>query len=201
GRTRVGRSSAGSQSRLPYYWGPFGFYSNDDGTFKFIAWENGQIRPIPRAPFDLWFYHSTGPATVSTHTVGDFPSTGVIDLTSVSARAMTASSSYPNVCCGTEMAADGRTDTGWASAPNDPAAPNPWLQASWPSDVPVHQVKIRGSRVTDDYGIRQARVDVRDAAGNVLWTTDVDLPLPYRDTDVDVPTGTPAARAVRLTVL
>jgi hypothetical protein len=65
----------------------------------------------------------------------------------------------------------------------------------------VHEVRIRGTRDGDYYGIRAGRIEVRDASDGILWSQDVSLPVVggSRDADVPVVPSVAGVRSVRFT--
>jgi hypothetical protein len=92
--------------------------------------------------------------------------------------------------------------TTWSSATTDSTTRVPRPSSSAPARArTIHEVRIRGTRAAnaDWTTIRQARIEVRDAAAAVLWSTEVSMPPPpqYRDADVPVP-AVPGASAVRI---
>ena len=158
-------------------------------------------RLVPREPFDVRFTSNQilNPTASATGTFAITPG-GTSDLTTTAGRTLHVSSSYPAPQYGPAAAVDGDLGTAWFTANGDAAnrGAAPFFEVMLAADATIRQVRVRGVRgYGDNYTIRRARIEVRDAGGSVLWSTEVDLPAPLRDADVPVPPV--SGRSVRLT--
>jgi hypothetical protein len=201
----VGNVSGTFRSESPYYGRPIAVQAPGNGTYRVQGSVTpGSVNLVPRAPFDLSFvFYGIGQTTTTAH--GDFPSTGTIDLTTLQGRSLSASSFYPyGGCCDPALAVDGNLQTFWQANTGDAASngKTPFLEVTFPGDTTVHEIRLSGRRDYDAYTIQKGRLDVMDAAGNVLWTLTQAFPLQggYRDADISVP-DVAGARSVRLTDL
>lgn len=205
GMTPVPHATATLRSRSLHYGRPLnvGHFTLNDGSFAIVT-NPAAGDFVPREAFDITA--SKGvlnlSQTVTATAAGTFPSAGVRDLATVPGRVLNPSSSYP-YWGPAWKATDGDLTTAWLAATGDTASPpyytSPFFELALPDDATVHEVRVRGRRNYSD-GIRRARVELRDLAGVVRWSSEVDLPLPGRDADIAAP-AVPGVRRVRLVSL
>jgi len=105
-----------------------------------------------------------------------------------------------------ENAVDDNIKTSWFSAQNDAAAhgTKPWLQANFPTDVPVSRVTILGNRDPEwlvGFTILEGSVTLYDKNGKVLKTERNKGTGNYRDFDFRYNPPIKGVRAVRFTSL
>lgn len=206
GATPVPSATAILRSRSLHYGRPqnVGHFTIGDGSFAILTNPAGGDF-VPREAFDITASKSVlnGTQTVTATVAGAFPTSGVRDLATVPGRVLNPSSS--NAYWGPSWrAADGDLTTAWLAATGDTALPPynraPSFELALPDDATVHEVRVRGRRTTDSVGIRRARIELISLSSVVLWSTEVDLPLPGRDADVAAP-AVPGVRRVRLVSL
>jgi hypothetical protein len=117
---------------------------------------------------------------------------------------LTASSTWPG--WPPENAIDDDIQTSWFSGSNDAAAKGtqPWLQANFPTDVPVSRVTILGNRDPAwliGFTILEGKVTLYDRDGRVLRTEQNKGTGNYRDFDFRFDPPIKGVRAVRFTSL
>jgi len=106
----------------------------------------------------------------------------------------------------TDNALDGNIESSWFSAQDDSAAMGrkPWIQATFPEDVPVARVTILGNRDPQwlkGYTILSGSITLYDKSGKVLKTETNEGIGNFRDFDFRFDPPVKGVRAVRFTSL
>ena len=202
GETPIASAGLRFRSRSLHYGHPVTFNAAADGSFLTPSPTASDPKLVPREAFDLTASKALGSLGTVSHTVsGDFPATGEIDLASVVDRAVRASSTAPSSSVG--RAVDGNLSTHWQSVSGDSASKGRRPSSRWSCPATPPCAAWCCGVGADGYSlIHLARVEIRDAAGAQLWSTE--LPLAGGDGEVDVPTDVPGlerSRSVRVTSL
>jgi hypothetical protein len=105
----------------------------------------------------------------------------------------------------TAKAFDGDEATSWFSAAGETASAGltPWVKATFPEDVLVRRVTIRGNREPqwpNGYSALEGRVELLDAAGKVLVARELKAAGDRHDFEFVPANGVGAVRAVKFTV-
>ena len=156
---------------------------------------------VPRVAFDLKTQVSDF-GTVSATASGDFPSSGVVELSAADGRTLQATSSAYS-SAGPTKAFDYDLDTSWRASADDSLdrGRTPWLEVAFPNPVTVHRVAVRGPRNGGGFASR-ARLELFDAAGLPAGTVEsLDLPAPAHDADVVLPAPVAGVARVRFVAL
>jgi hypothetical protein len=210
GVTPVPGTAVTFRSRSPHFGRSFGATSAADGTFQISPGTSLQ-QPVPRTDFDLTASHSDIGGTATVSTFGSFPTGGTVDLTNMIGRVLRYSShgGLDGVfgCCNPEYAVDGMLNRSWTTTSGDAASPPangaPFFEIVFPADVSVSEVRVRDWRSFAGTVPRRARLELRNLAGEPLWSQDVEIPLTaagYRDADIPVPSAG-GVRSVRFASL
>lgn len=103
-------------------------------------------------------------------------------------------------------AVDGKPSTSWFSADGDAAAlgKQPWIEVLFPEDVTVGRAMALGNRDPDwprDYSVIVARLELYDAAGQLLAAQGNETGTPAFDIEFRLPAPVPGVRRLRLVSL
>lgn len=193
------------KSESPHYWVEISSATNSAGAFTLTE---SAFATLPRQPFNLTVQHlAAGSHFVNASASGSFAPGPTSDLTAMSVRALSASTtSTPTQ--DKERAVDGNPTTAWTWANGNSAGPPylspPWFEVAFPYEVTVHEIEYRGApslgRLDGASTRNLLRVELQVwGASSRLWSTTVDLQahLPYGDVVVQVP-AVAGARRVRL---
>jgi hypothetical protein len=150
---------------------------------------------------------ATGPITVSNPLgayKGKIFSVGQ-NLTRAAGTLVESSSEYNTTVWSRASGADNLLATSFFTAnydcASDPACTTiPWYQITFASAQSVGRIAMRGNReYASGYDFLRGKFEVLDAAGDVLWEGDYDLPAPDRDLDLTFSRAITGARSVRFT--
>ncbi|MFQ5788980.1 MAG: carboxypeptidase regulatory-like domain-containing protein [Acidobacteriota bacterium] len=168
------------------------------GNFRFeSSFTTSQSLAIPQVDFTLTASPNASVLKQAVATAaGSF--SGGPSIVSDSPDLEASASSSASSTSGPEKAFDGFTSTLWVSATGDAAnqGATPTLEMTLPAPVEVDFVRIDTSPTFNSEMFR-VRLDLLGRAGQVLFTTDVDLPAPDRDLDLPL-TPTPGVEGLRL---
>ncbi len=188
GATTVSGAAVSLKSDSPYFGRPLAAMPLGDGSFAIRATDGASDgrHAVPRTGFALtaWVSQAGGQTTT---TRGDFPSNGSIDLTSLAGRVLRASSSSTPTLGAVDR--DAASAFRWrAGDVASPGAGTPFFEIAFPRDTVIERIRLEGATFL------RARLEVRDAAGSVLWWQERNL---IGGLDLTVP-AIAHARAVRV---
>jgi hypothetical protein len=175
------------------------------GALSTISWPTaGTVDTVEVVlPDDI----ETGPITIS-NSIGAYKgkifSVGQ-NLTRAAGTLVEASSEWNTTTWSKASGADNLLATSFFTANYDCATNTtctmiPWYQITFASEQTVGRIAMRGNReYASGYDFLRGKFEVLDAAGDVLWEGDYDLPAPDRDLDLTFSTPIEGALSVRFT--